>query len=137
MTVKDFDKFNFFFLALGLFPIYYSLQNATTIACSPKSRKVSSTLYDLRELKNIADTYVQRVLNGDLHLESTVVCELLRTKKMDFFHSKIDGHSEILASTELPAYDSGFDSCLINLEGPMGFASTGTFIRGCVGYFNT
>jgi len=40
-------------------PVYYSLQNPSTYAFSPKSRKLSSTLFEMRELAHIMRIFYQ------------------------------------------------------------------------------
>lgn len=52
-------------------PIYYSLTLPTTLEFAPKSRKVSSTMNDLSELKHVLNIFLEELQKNKLKLEST------------------------------------------------------------------
>jgi hypothetical protein len=112
-------------------PVYYSLSLPTTLEFSPKSRKVSSTLYDLSELKHILEVFFEEVSCGHLKIEDTIIRTLAEDINFDFFHSKFDRHSEIKLTSEMVKGDSALYKSLAQYEGRE-LAESGTFVRGCV-----
>lgn len=110
-------------------PVYYSLQFPTTMEFSPKSRKISSTLQDLRELKHLTEVFLVEAKKGKLHLDGTIIDKLIDTIAFDFFHNKTDKHNEIQLTKHLPKKDSALLKCFKN---DRQFADNGTFFRGCV-----
>ncbi|EKD91568.1 MAG: hypothetical protein ACD_29C00485G0003 [uncultured bacterium] len=112
-------------------PVYYSLLLPTTLAFSPKSRKISSTLHDLSELKHILTVFFDEIRCDRLKIEDTIIGQLASQIKFDFYHSKYDRHGEIKSTRELT---EGDPALLRNLEQhkKREFAESGTFVRGCI-----
>jgi hypothetical protein len=112
-------------------PVYYSFQNPTTISFSPRSRKLSNTLFDLRELRHILHEFLDEVRMNSIALEDTIVGIIPDRINFRYFHSKLDKHSEIESSKILNVVDSNFTAyCEKNISSH--FAGNGAFIRGCV-----
>lgn len=109
-------------------PVYYSLSLPTTLEFSPKSRKISSTLHDLSELKHILNIFLDEVRCGRLKIEETVIGKLATHLEFDFFHNKYDRHGEIRPTREMLVGDATLTKSLNKRE----FAESGTFVRGCV-----
>ncbi|WP_423062461.1 hypothetical protein [Candidiatus Paracoxiella cheracis] len=112
-------------------PVYYSLQFPTTISFSPRSRKLSSTLHDLRELKYILDIFIEEISEKVLPFDNTILEAIPRLVEYEYFHSKPDKHSEILLTDEMVSDDPRLSSTLCEASS-MEFSANGTFIRGCV-----
>lgn len=112
-------------------PIYYSLSLPTTLEFSPKSRKVSSTLHDLTELKHILTVYLDEVKSGRLKIDDTVIGKIAKDLNFDFFHNKRDRHSEIKLTKEIIKIAPEVTGSLQQFKGRE-FAESGTFVRGCV-----
>lgn len=112
-------------------PVYYSLSLPTTLAFSPKSRKISSTLHDLSELKHILTVFFDEVRCNRLKIEDTVIGKLATHINFDFFHNKHDMHGEIQSTREMIKGDFAL---LYNLTryNNREFAESGAFIRGCI-----
>lgn len=113
------------------FPVYYSLQFPTTISFSPRSRKLSSTLFDLREVKYIMDTFIDEIIDKRLSLENTIVGTIPKIVEYNYFHSKPDKHKEIHLTNEMIFGDKKLYGTLYE-KSSSHFANNGTFIRGCV-----
>jgi len=112
-------------------PVYYSLSLPTTLAFSPKSRKISSTLHDLSELKHILTVFFDEVRCSRLKIEDTVIGKLATHTNFDFFHNKYDRHGEIRSTREMVEGDLALLHSL-NQHDKKEFAESGTFVRGCV-----
>jgi hypothetical protein len=112
-------------------PAYYSLTLPTTLAFSPKSRKISSTLHDLSELKHILTIFFDEVRRSHLKIEDTVIGRLATNMDFEFFHSKHDRHGEIKPTREIAQGDKALLQHLNQYENRE-FAESGAFIRGCV-----
>lgn len=112
-------------------PVYYSLQSPTTLAFSPRSRRLSSTLFDLRELKYITETFFEEVKNNHAHLEDTAVGKVVNEIQCRYFHSKEDPHKEIELSDDLFHCDVNFcyDAHQTNA---FDYPANAAFLRGCV-----
>ena len=115
-------------------PIYYSLQYPSTYIFSPKSRQMSSTLYDLREVEHILDIFTKEVSHNEGLAFNTVLNSLSKILQFSYFHNKIDRHGIIQASTEIPKFDPRFLNIdpKYKIQGAK-FAADGPFVRGCVG----
>lgn len=111
--------------------VYYSLAYPTTLEFSPKSRKISSTLNDLSELKHILHIFLDEVRSGRLNIEETVMGKLANRINFDFFHNKNDKHGEIKSTNEIFKGDPLLLQGL-NLYKKRKFPDCGTFIRGCI-----
>ena len=112
-------------------PVYYSMQFPTTIEFSPKSRKISSTMGDLSELRHLIRVFMDELAHGKLEIEDTVFGELADKVRFEFFHNKPDRSAEIHLSSELVKYDPTLLQCLVECENS-DFADFGTFVRGCI-----
>lgn len=124
-----------FIIGESNFPIYYSLHLPTTLEFSPKSRKISSTLHDLGEVKHIMQVFIDEVLSGRLKIEDTMMGKLAENVRYDFYHSKPDPHGEIKLSEDLPKADPRLVQCA-QLSEARDFAATGPFVRGCIAIRN-
>ena len=105
-------------------PVYYSLQVPTTVEFSPKSRKASNTLNDLRELQQLTQAFMADIQQQNSILYETSMAASLQQVRFDFFHSKPDPHDQVQLTDTLPQYDPD----LFSAE----FAKVGTFMRGCI-----
>jgi hypothetical protein len=114
-------------------PIYYSLQHPSTFVFSPKSREVSSTISEMRELEHIMNIFIQEVSKNNSMSDDTVFSKVARNMKINYFHNKIDRHRVVQASSQIPLLDKRFTQTTTNqcnLDGA--FASDAPFMRGCV-----
>lgn len=111
--------------------IYYSLSFPTTLAFSPKARKLSSTLQDLAELKHILNIVLDEVRRGHAKMDDTILGKIATQLNFDFFHNKPDRHGEIELTNQIPNKDSLLAQEVLKFENKE-FSESGTFIRGCV-----
>lgn len=100
------------------------------LSFSPRSRRLASTLSELRELKYITSTFFNEVKSNHAHLEDTVVGKIAEEIGCRYFHSKHDAHNEIELSEEIPKTDEQF-SAAGKITTSI-FPSNGAFLRGCV-----
>lgn len=104
-------------------PIYYSLQHPSTHVFSPKSREVSSTLFEIRELEHILNVFVQELSLDNEVCSDTVIGQIAKKIKFNYFHNKVDRHRIVKPSAEMIHFDSRFRA---------NFASDAPFVRGCI-----
>lgn len=115
-------------------PVYYSLQYPSTLSFSPKSRKISSTLFEMRELQHIINIFQTELTKESNIFSDTVICDVAKNVKFNFFHNQNDIHSTIEDSNKIIDYDKRFSRINFkNSDYEPAFASDAPFIRGCVG----
>ncbi|HAU3965748.1 TPA: chromate resistance protein ChrB domain-containing protein [Legionella pneumophila] len=101
------------------------------LAFSPKSRKISSTIHDLSELKHILDIFLDEVKRGNLNIEDTIIGKLANYANFDFFHNKPDRHNEIKLTYDMTVGDPALTYNLTQY-GKRELSESGTFVRGCI-----
>lgn len=111
--------------------IYYSMTLPTTLEFSPKSRKISSTINELSELKHVMHIYLDEIKNKKLKIEDTIIGKIADEVEFEFFHSKPDCHGEIKPTYKMTEGDPSLLYCSHNSKIKT-FADSGTPIRGCV-----
>ena len=112
-------------------PVYYSLQMPTTFFFSPKSRKLSTTLEDLDEIKHILNTFLAEIRKKNLGVEGTVMETLANNVKFEYFHTKPEMNEDIQYAGNIPNLDQDIQYVLNKFQ-PHGFPYTGSFSRGCI-----
>jgi hypothetical protein len=114
-------------------PVYYSLQNPSTHVFSPKSREVSSTLAEMRELQHLARIFAEELAREDGMCSDTIMCDIAKHIRFNYFHNKVDFHRIIQPSTEIVRFDKRFT--LMDPKYKIStakFASDAPFVRGCI-----
>ncbi len=111
--------------------IYYSLQNSSKLAFSPKSRRISSTLFELRELEYILRIFREELSKKNSIGSDTILYEIAKSLEFKFFHNELDRHSIIQPSSEIVTLDKNFvytqpENNILN------FAEDAKFLRGCI-----
>lgn len=113
-------------------PVYYSLQMPTSAVFSPKSRKLTSTMVELQELKHIMEVLFSEILKGNMGLEKTPLYAIANHISYDYYHSDKDKLNEILPVTEIAKLDHAFTQSIIDDERYV-FPEFAPFLRGCIG----
>lgn len=113
-------------------PIYYSLQNPSTFVFSPKSRKISSTLFEIRELENIMRVFINELSKDNTMCSDTIVGEIAKYTEFKYFHNEFDRHRVIRPSTEMATLDERFHCNSTSNNNGASFASDAKFLRGCI-----
>jgi hypothetical protein len=112
-------------------PIYYSLQHPSTHVFSPKSRKVSSTLTELRELEHITRVFTNELAKDNVMCSDTIIGEIANNIEFNYFHNKVDRHRVIQSSAKIPSLDKRFVA-KEKKHSASTFACDAPFIRGCI-----
>ncbi|HVV69637.1 MAG TPA: hypothetical protein VG895_00550 [Patescibacteria group bacterium] len=111
-------------------PIYYSLQYPTTTEFSPKSRKGSTKIFDLYQIKSLLAKYLVDIHLDELNLGDTPIFDLVEKIQYDFFHTDPENYKGIRLSKEIPEEDKTF------IQTPEGmnknFPINSPFLRGCI-----
>jgi hypothetical protein len=114
-------------------PVYYSFQHPSTHMFSPKSRKVSSTLYEMRELAHIMKIFGEELSRENAICSDTVLNNVAASVKFGYFHNEIDSHQVIQHSANIQNYDTRFSSLLAETRiDKSTFAQDSKFLRGCI-----
>jgi hypothetical protein len=114
----------------AIYPIYYSLQYPSIHAFSPKSRKISSTLSEMRELEHITQIYSDELSYEQGMCSDTVFNLIAKKIKFQYFHNKVDSHKIIKYSNKMLSIDPRLSEDAHLFGGT--FASDGPFVRGCI-----
>ncbi len=114
-------------------PIYYSLQNPSTLVFSPKSREISSTLTEMRELEHIMNIFLTELARDDgMCSAGSIMNKIAKQIKLHYFHNKLDSHNIVKSSSEIAISDSRFAYMISQQNSNASFACDGTFVRGCI-----
>lgn len=114
-------------------PVYYSLAHPSTYNFSPKSRRISSTIYEMRELEHIMQIFMEELSNNSVCAD-TILNKIVKQVKFHYFHSEKDHHNVIKSSQEIPNLDNrfvNFNSKKYKIENPV-FSENAKFVRGCI-----
>jgi hypothetical protein len=110
---------------------FYSFQLPNTIIFSPKSRKLSSTMVELHELKHIMECFISEVLNEHLGVEQTSLFDIVKNIEFGYYHADPDRSGEILPTTKIQKIDC-YDYEGIKAKKNYMFPEFAPFFRGCV-----
>lgn len=114
-------------------PVYYSLQNRSTHIFSPQSRKLSSTLSEVRELAYIIKAFKEELVKPETLCSDTVFSFIAEHIDFEYFHNKPDQHNIIQSSKKLPELDVRFAKEAHQYYAPNAvFSADAPFVRGCV-----
>ncbi len=123
-------KFNF---EKDQHPVYYSLQHPCNDIFSPKSRKVSSTLFDIHELEHIMRIFIDELGKEGSMCSDTTLNQIIHTIEFNYYHNKPDRHRIVQSSLKIPEHDTRFET--INEQYKLSgaeFSADAKFVRGCV-----
>jgi len=124
-SIFDYDK--------DKFPIYYSLQYPSTFVFSPKSRKISSRLHEMRELEHIVSVCINEFSKENSLYYGTTMNHISKLLKIEYFHNEPDQHNIIKPSIELSQLDPRFNRLNKDSKIKSGmFSGDSPFVRGCV-----
>lgn len=114
-------------------PVYYSLQNPSTHVFSPKSRNVSSTLFEMRELEYIMRIFSGSLAKNDGMCSGTIISKIASEISFKYFHNKLDRHKVIKIASDIFKLDERFQFVTKNNKVPKAvFACDAQFVRGCI-----
>jgi len=111
--------------------LYYSLEYPTLMAFSPRSRKASNKLEDLREIKHILERTQQYFLEEKLKLNDTPLLAIIKKINFDYYHTDNDSYGLIKPTDLLPSVDSILAEQLRLFPDKL-FCESSPFLRGCI-----
>ncbi|MBV9575869.1 MAG: hypothetical protein JO149_04525 [Gammaproteobacteria bacterium] len=121
-----------FYLEKDKLPTYYSLQFPSTFSFSPKSRKLSSTIFEMRELKHIVNVFSAELYKENNLLADTIISEAARKIEFIFYHNKNDKHNYIQQANEIITHDKRFSAKYATKHEGAVFSCDAPFVRGCI-----
>ncbi len=110
-------------------PIYYSLQQPSSYVFSPKSRKIASTISELRELQHIMRAFTAELAKPNALCSDTFINTIANHVQFTYYHNEVDRHKIIKPSLELEKLDRRFQ---LSPNAAAQFASDARFLRGCI-----
>lgn len=117
------------------FAIYYSFQYPAILATINKSKRMTTTLHDLRELKYLINHYKDSIDQEVIGLHKTVIADMLDHVTLHYLHSKPDIHEEIDLSSTIDNFEKNLYST-IKTDKNNKISYSGAFLRGCIGIVN-
>ena len=112
-------------------PVYYSLQHPTLLSFSPKSRKISSALHELRELEHLIKIFIEELSNENSLCSTTILSQMAKIVKFNYFHNEHDSHQIIKHSAEIINFDDQFKAS--HHTHPVSLDAK--FLRGCIAIY--
>jgi len=112
-------------------PVYYSMQYPSTQVFSPKSRKITSTLAEMRELNHIMKIFLQELRKENNVCSDSIMNKIAQKIECNYFHNKIDHHRIIQSSRKIIELDTRFTHNNTK-NSDASFASDAPFVRGCI-----
>lgn len=128
-TIMQPIHFNF---ELDKLPVYYSLQNPSTFVFSPRSRKLSSTIFEMRELEHIMKIFISELSNDDGMCSDTIINKIAKCVEFNYFHNKNDRHRIVRLSADINKLDERFIVNSKHKTEISKFATDAPFVRGCI-----
>jgi hypothetical protein len=113
-------------------PVYWSLQLPSYFESTPKPKRESSIVDDLKSIKSLLEKFREAVLNGKIPIVvGTHFYDFLNKVEFDFFHSDGDIDEGIRSNSEMPKEDKTLIQCAKTF-GRREFSEISPFTRGCV-----
>ncbi len=110
---------------------YYSFQIPTTMFFSPKSRRSSSIMQDMQEVKYIMNVLISEILQGNLEIENTPLYDLAERIEFNYFHTDNSTAGDINPSSAILQLNPKFCTDL-NISNEQLFAEYSPFFKGCI-----
>jgi hypothetical protein len=115
-------------------PVYYSMQAPTLLQSTPRTRKVTSVIDNIREENDLLNHFLSN--NNDDWSKSKIAnisfCEILNNLTFEYFHSNMFAYGNLIRpTTEMPEKDPSLMYNPNNKKNRV-FATNSTFLRGCV-----
>ncbi len=112
-------------------PCYYSLQLPTLMEFSPKSKKSSSKLEDLREIIHLLEIINDYIRSDKLDLRDTPIYPLAKDIDYRFYHTEPLLGENIHHTGEIAEKDTALVQ-QIKAFPELAFCDTSPFLRGCI-----
>ena len=128
-TIMQPKHFNF---DLDSLPIYYSLQYPATHVFSPRSRTVSSTINEMRDLEHIMNIFTNELSKEGALSSDTVFGHIAKYIDFQYFHNTNDRYNIVKNSLNILNIDNRFNNTLFQASADAAFASDASFLRGCI-----
>lgn len=114
-------------------PIYYSLQYPSTLSFSPKSRKLSGKLHELREIEHIVSSLMSEFASEKFQFLDSILHQISKKVEFKYFHNEKDSHNIVKQASEIPNLDSRLLQVnpSYKVEGST-FSVDSPFVRGCI-----
>jgi hypothetical protein len=115
------------------FPIYYSLNVPSTLVFSPKSRRNSKIVFEMRELFDLMKTFLEALSRGDTGYADTMLYKIATKLEFLFVHNENDVKKVIQDASIAETLDPRFQMFTPGCHVPGAkFPQDAAFFRGSV-----
>ena len=111
---------------------YYSLQAPTLLDFSPRARKASSKIDDLRDMQFVLQRVTDTILQDDLNMGQSLVYKLAEQLTLDYYHSDPLATGDSIKSVSDLMQDDPELAAIVKNTGNQKFCDTSPLLRGCV-----
>lgn len=112
-------------------PVFYSFQYHTALKLSQKSSNRSSTVTDMYNIRALLNKYIDDIQNSELSIEGTVLYEIAKKVKFNFYHYSAEEHNKMINSNELYEVNQMFQNA-IEQSSKKTFPKNAPFLNGCI-----
>lgn len=114
--------------------IYYSMKYPYRFESLPQTRKSESIITDLYQTRSLSKDFFNCLHGGKLKLENTLMNNILKSIKFEYYHINPNEVIGIKESSTLIEDDPRITSCATNKinKDLLKFASSSSFFTGCV-----
>ena len=112
-------------------PAYYSLNYPSCLHFSTKNSKKSSNVHDLYDVGRILKRYLDKIQNGGLGIEKSLIAKLADTCKFNLFHNAVGDFTSVLESKLIETLDPNFMAHCADKKGAS-FPKSSLFFNGCI-----
>ena len=111
---------------------YCSLQAPTLLDFSPRARKASSKIDDLRDMQFVLQRVIDTILQDDLNMGQSLVYKLAEQLAFDYYHSDPLATGDSIKSGSHLMQDDPELAAIVKNIGNQKFWDTSPLLRGCV-----
>jgi hypothetical protein len=113
-------------------PSYFAPSYSTAMEFSLKLNSRPSLITDLKQIQESLVAYAHGIINSELRLQDSLVYKMVSETEFKFYHSSPDVSDAMIPSANMPNHDLAFMQDLKKYPRRK-FASTGPFVRACIG----
>jgi hypothetical protein len=114
-------------------PVYYSFHTPSTLLFSPKSRRTATRMHDIRDFKDLTETYFEAMTEKHGLCVGTIMSEMAESVEFLLMHNEVDSQETIEDVGRLEQLDPRFQFVTPGCERPGArFPKDAAFFRGLI-----
>ncbi len=114
--------------------VYYSLEYPVSLSFSPSSKKASTKIADLLEIKYLLTKYLSFLKTSKLNIEGTRFYDIPSSVDFYFFHHMANESERILSPESIFKEDANFEDAanIFGEDASLGYPVNSNFLNGCM-----